>query len=158
MSKRLRYSFLSSLSAPRDISSKSGERRVYPTYASYILSTLRGLVKYIVQIVAMANRCSISNYFSRYTNSKLAIPLLQTNVKKKIVFLEQQFFGIAFLYIDQQHRQRLLGFWGLAANNSSGDLHSTYVKQTKAFGLIRFGDKHKGKLLEALILKQVIQF
>ena len=41
------------------------------------------------------------------------------------------------------------------ANNSSGDLHGTYIKQTKALSLIQFCDKNKGKVLEALILKQV---
>ena len=75
---------------------------------------------------------------------------------RKIVFLEQ-FFGIAFLYIDQRRRS-LSGFWGLAANNSSGDLHGTYVKQAKALSLIRFCEKDKGKVLEAVILKQVILF
>ena len=35
------------------------------------------------------------------------------------------------------------GFSGLAANNSSGDLHGTYGKQTKALSLIRFWDKTK---------------
>ena len=78
---------------------------------------------------------------------------------RKIVFLEQ-FFGIAFLYIDQrQEKWSLSGFWGLAANNSSGDLHGTYVKQAKVLSLIRFCDKDKGKVVsEALILKQVILF
>ena len=33
-----------------------------------------------------------------------------------------------------------------------------YVKQTKALSLIWFCDTDKGKVLEALILKQVIQF
>ena len=32
---------------------------------------------------------------------------------------------------------------GRAANNSSGGLHGTYVKQTKAFSLIRFVTKTK---------------
>ena len=41
-------------------------------------------------------------------------------------------------------------FYGLAASNSSGDLHGTYVKQTEALSLIRFCDKDKGKVLEAL--------
>ena len=57
------------------------------------------------------------------------------------------------LPIDQRQAKSL---WvlGLAANNSSGGLHGTYVKQTKALSLIQFGDKHNGKVLEALILKQ----
>ena len=46
VSKSLRYSFLLSLSAARDISSKSGGRRVYRRICA-ILSTLRGLVKCI---------------------------------------------------------------------------------------------------------------
>ena len=45
-------------------------------YASHILSTLRGLVKCIV------DRCNISNYLLRDTNRKLAIPVPQTNVKQ----------------------------------------------------------------------------
>ena len=68
---------------------------------------------------------------------------------RKIVFLEQ-FFGIAYLCNDQR-QEKSSGSWGLAANNSSGDLHGTYVKQTKALSLIRFSDKDKGKVLEALI-------
>ena len=76
---------------------------------------------------------------------------------RKIVFLEQ-FFGIVFLYIDQLQAKSLGVLTRLVANNSSGDLHGTYVKQTKALSLIRFCDKDKGKVLEALILKQVIQF
>ena len=36
--------------------------------------------------------------------------------------------------------------------------YGTYVKQTKALSLTRFCDKEKGKVSEALILKQVIQF
>ena len=75
---------------------------------------------------------------------------------RKIVFLEQ-FFGIAFLLTSG--RRSLFGYFGgLAANNSSGGLHGTYVKQTKALSLTQFCDKHNGKVLKALILKQVIQF
>ena len=51
-----------------------------------------------------------------------------------------------------------MGVLGLAANNSSGDLHDTYVEQTEALSLIWSCDKDKGKVLEAFILKQVIQF
>ena len=81
----------------------------------------------------MADRCNISNYLLRDTNRKLAIPLPQTNVKKNS-FLEQ-FFRIAFLYVDQQS----LGVLRAGCNNSSGDLHGTYVKRTKAFSLLVFG-------------------
>ena len=71
---------------------------------------------------------------------------------RKIVFLEQ-FFGIAFLLTSG--RRSLFGFFGgLAANNSSGGLHGTYVKQTKALGLTEFFDKHNGKVVKALILKK----
>ena len=70
---------------------------------------------------------------------------------RKVVFLER-FFGIAFLYTDDQKQACLLGFWRRAGNNSSGDLHGPYVKQTKALSLIRFGDKDKGKVLEAFFL------
>ena len=70
---------------------------------------------------------------------------------RKIVFLEQ-FFGIAFLLTSGE--RSLFGSWGLAANNSSGGLHGTYVKKTKALSQIQFCDKHNGKVLEALILKQ----
>ena len=101
----------------------------------------------------MTDPCNISNYFLRDTKRKLAIPLLQTIVKK-IVFLAQ-FFGIAFLYIDKGQAKSVRV---LSANNSSGDLQGTYVKQTKTPSLIRFCDKDKGKVLEVLILKQVIQF
>ena len=52
----------------------------------------------------MTDHCNISNYFLRDTNSKLAIPLPQTNVKK-IVFLEQ-FFGNG-LPIDQRQAKSL---------------------------------------------------
>ena len=75
---------------------------------------------------------------------------------RKIAFLEQ-FFGIAFLYIDQR-QEKSLGVLRAGYNNSSGDLHGTYVKQAKALSLIRFCDKDRGKVLEALILKQVILF
>ena len=74
---------------------------------------------------------------------------------RKIAFLKQ-FFGIASLLTSG--RRSLFGFCGLAANNSSGGLHGTTVKQTKALSLIQFCDKHYCKVLEALILKQVIQF
>ena len=75
---------------------------------------------------------------------------------RKIVFLEQ-FFGIAFLLTSG--RRSLFGYFGgLAGNNSSGGLHGTYVKQTKALSLTQFCDKDKGKVLEALIFKQVLQF
>ena len=78
MPKSLRYSFLSSLSAARDISSQSGERRVETM--RNILSTLRGLVKCIVD---RSNDRSLQYLYAlRDTNSKLAIPLPQTNVKK----------------------------------------------------------------------------
>ena len=70
----------------------------------------------------MADRCNISNYLLRDTNRKLAIPLPQTNVKKNS-FLEQ-FFGIAFLYVDQQ-QAKSLGVLRAGCNNSSGDLHGT---------------------------------
>ena len=52
------------------------------------------------QIVAMADRCNISNYFLRDTKRKLAIPLPQTIVKKNS--FSGDFFGIAFLYIDKR--------------------------------------------------------
>ena len=75
---------------------------------------------------------------------------------RKIVFLGQ-FFGIAFLLTSG--RRSLFGFLGgLAADNSSGGLHGTYVEQTKALSLTQFFDKHNGKVVKALILKQVIQF
>ena len=61
-------------------------------------------------------------------------------------------------YILISGRRSLSGFCGLAANNSSGDLHGTYVKQAKALSLIRFCEKDKGQVLEAVILKQVILF
>ena len=161
MSKSLRYSFLLSLSAATDISSKSGGRWVtggcIAEYASYILSTLRGLVKCnLSEDRTKADRCNISKYyFLRDTNSRDSLFLYSRQMLRKIVFLEQ-FFGIAFL---DSGRRSLLGFqWGLAANSSSGDLHGTYVKQTKAPSLIPFCDKDKGKVLEALILEQVIQF
>ena len=94
MPKSLRYSFLSSLSAARDISSQSGERRVETI--RNILSTLRGLVKCIVD---RSNDRSLQYLYAlRDTNSKLAIPLPQTNVKKN--FFLEHYFGIAFLYID----------------------------------------------------------
>ena len=73
---------------------------------------------------------------------------------RKIVFLKQ--FGIASLLTSG--RRSLFAFGGLAANNSSGGLHGTYVKQTKALSIFQFCYKHNGKVLEALILKQVIQF
>ena len=76
---------------------------------------------------------------------------------RKIVF-PAQFFGIAFPYIDQRQAKSLGGFEGWLQTILPGDLHGTYVKQTKAFSLIRFCDKDKGKVLETLILKQVIQF
>ena len=66
-------------------------------------------------------------------------------------------FSGAVLYIDQR-QAKSLGFKGWLQNNSSGDLHGTYVKQTKALSLIWFCDKDKGKVLEALILKEAIQF
>ena len=104
----------------------------------------------------MADHWNISKYyFLRDTNSRDSLFLFSRQMLRKIVFLEQ-FFGIAFL---DSGRRSLLGFqWGLAANSSSGDLHGTYVKQTKAPSLIRFCDKDKGKVLEALIREQVIQF
>ena len=103
---------------------------------------------------ARADRCNIFNYLLE-TPTEYSLFLNPRQMLRKIVFLEQ-FFGIALL---DSGRRSFLGFqWGLAANNSSGDLHGTYVKQTKALSLIRFCDKDKGKVLEVLILKQVIQF
>ena len=96
VSKSLRYSFLSSLSAARDISSKSGERRVYRRLCVIYLKYLEALLS-AQQIVAMADRCNTSNYFLRDTNSKLAILLPQTNVKKNS--FPEQSFGMAPSYI-----------------------------------------------------------
>ena len=42
-------------------------------------------------------------------------------------------------YILTRSRRSLLGFWGPAANNSSGDLHGTNVKRTKAFSPLVVG-------------------
>ena len=75
---------------------------------------------------------------------------------RKIVFLEQS-FGVAFLYIDQR-QGKSLRVLRAGCKQFFRDLHGTYVKQTKALSLIRFCDKEKGKVLEALILKQVMQF
>ena len=85
----------------------------------------------------MADRCNISNYLLRDTNRKLAIPLPQTNVKKN------SFFGAVLwnslpIYIDQQ-QAKSLAVLRAGCNNSSGDLHGTYVKRTKAFSLLVFG-------------------
>ena len=100
----------------------------------------------------MEDRCNISTFLLTDTNGKLAVPQPPDKIMlRKIVFLEQ-FFGIAFLLTSG--KRSLFGFWGLAANNSSGGLHGTYVKQTKALSLIQFCDKHNAKVLEALILKQ----
>ena len=82
--------------------------------------------------------------------------LPQTNVKKNS-FSGAVLWNGAFLYIDQR-QAKSLGFEGWLQTITSGDLHDTYVKQTKALSLIWFCDKDKGKVLEALILKQVIQF
>ena len=72
---------------------------------------------------------------------------------RKIVFLEQ-FFGIAFLYIDQQ-QAKSLGVLRAGCKHckhySSGDLHGTYVKQTIGFQSYSVCDKDKGKVLEACL-------
>ena len=104
----------------------------------------------------MADGCNISNYFLRDANSKLAIPLLQTNVKKNS-FSGAVLWNSLPIYWSEAGEVSW-GFEGWLQENSSGDLHSIYVKQAKDLSLIRFCDKDKGKVLEALILKQVILF
>ena len=104
----------------------------------------------------MADRCNISNYFLRDTKRKLAIPLPQTNVKKNsfsgaVLWNSLPIYSPAASEVSR-------GFEGWLQTILPGDLHGTYVKQTKALNLIRFCDKDKGKVLETLILKQVIQF
>ena len=104
-------------------------------YASYILSTLRGLVKCIVdrqgQIVAISLITKSHNGSCNYlleTPTEYSLFLDPRQMLRKVVFLEQ-FFGIALLYIDHQ-QAKSLGVLRAAANNSSGDVHGTYVKQT----------------------------
>ena len=72
---------------------------------------------------------------------------------RKIVF-PVQFFGIAFLYIDQRQAKSL----GVLRAGCKQFFREIYIKQTKALNLIRFCDQDKGKVLETLILKQVLQF
>ena len=100
----------------------------------------------------MADRCNISYYFLRDTNRKLAIPLPQTNVKKK------RFSGAVLWIYWPTAGEVSWGFEGWLQTILPEIYHGTYVKQTKAVSLIRFCDKEKGKVSEALILKQVIQF
>ena len=59
----------------------------------------------------MADHCNTSNYFLRDTNSKLAILLPQTNVKKNSFFSGAVLWNGAVLYIDQR-QAKSLGFEG----------------------------------------------
>ena len=92
----------------------------------------------------MADHCNTSNYFLRDTNSKLAILLPQTNVKKNSFFWSSPLEWRLPIYWPAAGE--VPGFWGLAANNSSGDVHGAYLKQTKALSLIWFCDKDKLKV------------